>query len=449
MKRSISRRLLEWKESIGRKPLLILGARQIGKTHSLKELGRSFDNYHLINFEENKLAKLAFAGNLNPKEILTNLELNLKIKIKPNDLIILDEIQECPEAITSLKYFCEGMSSQAIAAAGSLLGVRVSEASFPVGKIEILHMQPMSFEEFLFARDPQLHQIFLDTKIQTQLNNLVHESLWELFKEYLIVGGMPKAVDEFINYIDDKAKAFQKASKEQEQILKTYYLDIGKHCGKENSMHIQRIFENIPEQLARNQNNKSNRYLFKGVIPKKDRYKDLVGIIDWLEAAGLIHRVAILDHIERPLPAYSKENLFKLYLFDIGLLRALSRLDYREILRYDFGTYKGYLVENFVLQELIYASHGERKFFSWSQNTAEIEFLLETEDEVIPVEVKSGLNVKSKSLYSFAKRYSPSQLILLSGQNHHHNPPLLKIPLYLSARILSGPETCEVTFRSL
>ncbi len=436
MRRKILEKLQNWKTSPNKKPLLLFGARQVGKTYILKEFGKSFANFHLINFEQNKTAHHAFGLNLDPKTIIEKLEIDLKIKIHPNDLLIFDEIQECPNAITSLKYFCEDLPAQAVVAAGSLLGVRIAETSFPVGKVDMLYMQPMSFEEFLLARqEDKLYQLIEETKLLDPKTNIAHERLWNIFKEYLIVGGMPKVVDEFIQNLDNPSNAFDKAIIEQEKIINAYYIDIGKYCGKENSMHIRRILENIPEQLAQRQDGNSGRYRFKGVIPRKNQYRDLVSSIDWLEAAGLAYRVQLLDHISQPLPAYSKENIFKLYLFDVGILRALSRLDYNQILQYDFGTYKGYIAENFVLQELIYTTEGRKKFFSWGQNTAEIEFLLDSKDGIIPIEVKSGNNLKSKSLYAYAQRYEPKHIVILSGKVIAANDYAIKYPLYLTYKL--------------
>ena len=436
MRRKILEKFEKWKVDPKRMPLLLFGARQVGKTYILEEFGKSFENFHLINFEKNKVAHNAFSGNLDPKTIIQKLEIDLKIQIQKDDLLIFDEIQECPTAITSLKYFCEDLPSQAVVAAGSLLGVRIVETSFPVGKVDMLYMQPMSFEEFLLAKqEEKLHQLLQETNLNEHKTNIAHERLWDIFKEYLIVGGMPKAVKEFTDNYDNLANAYDKAILEQEKIINAYYIDIGKYCGKENAMHIRRILENIPEQLAQRQDGNSGRYKFKGVIPRKDQYSELVGSIDWLEAAGLVHRVQLLEHIDQTLPAYSRENFFKLYIFDVGLLRYLSRLDYNQILQYDFGTYKGYIAENFVLQELIYASEGRKKFFSWSQNTAEIEFLLDSRQGITPIEVKSGGNLKSKSLYAYSKRYEPKSMVILSGRSITTDEYLIKYPLYLSYKL--------------
>ncbi len=440
MYRTITNKLIKWSNKSDRMPLMLYGARQIGKTHSLLEFAeKEFKNYIYINFEKEKDAQNFFAGNLEPKKIIAEISLKKEISIdSKTDLIIFDEIQECPNAITSLKYFCENLNELRVIAAGSLLGVKLGEVSYPVGKVEILHMQPMSFEEFLYANDhKQLIKIWQNLNLKEgEISATAHDLFWELFKSYLIVGGMPKAVNTFFKHKNDLNQAYEQVTKVQESILETYYADIGKHCGKENSMHIRRIFENIPEQLSREQSESSSRFKFQGIIPKKKQYKELIGSIDWLEAAGLIHKIYLAHTAATPLIAYKKENFFKLFIFDVGLLRTLSSIDPIQILNYDFGSYKGYLVENFVLQEFIYQTAGRERFFSWQENTAEIEFLCDIDGKLVPIEVKSGSRTKAKSLASYINKYDPEYGIILSGANTEIKPKVRKYPLYLASKIL-------------
>ncbi len=439
MKRTILAKFDEWSKSKGRKPLLIYGARQIGKTYILLEFAKKhFSNYIYINFEKDKLVHADFNENLDPKEIINKLATRFNQTINPTtDLLIFDEIQECPRAITSLKYFCEDMPELKVMATGSLLGVKLVGVSFPVGKVDTLHMQPMSYEEFLQASGNEMLYEHFQAIPETK-KIYAHDQLWDLFKHYLIVGGMPAAVQAFFDNKDDLLlNRINSTVAVQERILENYYADIGKHSGKENSMHISRILQNVPEQLAREADESSSKFKFKNVIPGKTKYSQLVSSIDWLEAVGLVHRIQVLHHIDQPLSAYTKENFFKLYLFDMGMLRALSGLDPRVILDFQFGTYKGYYAENFVLQELVYASAGREKFYAWNENKAEIEFIRSIKGEIVPIEVKSGNKTRGKSLKSYADKYKPKYMIILSGQELNLSPDelLQKYPLYLAAKV--------------
>lgn len=438
MKRTILAKFEEWLEAKKRKPLLIYGARQIGKTYALLEFAKKhFSNYLYINFEKDKLVHEDFNVSLDPKEIIDKLAIRFNQKINPvTDLLIFDEIQECPQAITSLKYFCEDMPEMKVMATGSLLGVKLGGVSFPVGKVDTLHMQPMSYQEFLQASGNEiLYEHF--QKIPQTKKAYGHDQLWDLFKQYLIIGGMPAVVQAFFDNKEDLLiNRINAATVVQERILEIYYADIGKHSGKENSMHISRILQNIPEQLAREADETTRKFKFKNVVPGKNKYNQLVSSIDWLQAVGLVHRIQILHHVDQLLSAYTKENFFKLYLFDIGILRALSGLDPRTILDFQFGTYKGYIAENFVLQEFVYASAGREKIYAWNENEAEIEFVRNIEGNIIPFEVKSGMKTRGKSLKSYADKYSPEYMVILSGQELKlsNDEILRKYPLYLAAK---------------
>lgn len=438
MYRTIIEKLKLWQAKEDRMPLILLGARQIGKTYVLEEFGKSaYKKYHIFNFEENKELYKFFNGNLNPQTIIDKIQIELEIEINiQDDLVIFDEIQECPNAITSLKYFCEKMPELNLIAAGSLLGVRLGTVSFPVGKVELMNMQSMSFGEFLLAANSKLYKIWNELSINQTVDETYHKKLFEYFKHYLITGGMPKVVKTYIKLKDNLSKAFTEVEDMQKNIIQTYYADMGKHSGKENSMHLQRVFENIPEQLARSEDQSSKRYKFKGVIPRKKQYSDLINVIDWLETAGLIYNVKIVEQAKLPLSAYSKYNIFKLYLFDIGLLKSLSQIKTADILNYNLGQYKGYLVENFVLQEFIYRTAGRERFFSWQENTAEIEFLCDIDGKLIPIEVKSGSRTKAKSLASYINKYDPEYGIILSGANTEIKSKVRKYPLYLASRVL-------------
>lgn len=439
MKRSISEKLAKWAVSRNRKPLLLQGARQIGKTYSLRAFGAAqFERAHYVNFEGHEDFMSAFNGSLKPEKILRDLELLLETSINPkSDLLILDEIQNCSRALTSLKYFSEDLPGLAICAAGSLLGVRMGASSFPVGKVDALRMYPMAFEEFLDAvYDSTLVNAFKATKPGVPLSQTLHEQLWQAFKSYLVVGGMPAAVAAFAAIRrDDEAAAFQEARRIQLLLLDHHAADMARHCGKENSMHIERLWRNVPAQLARDTNGSAPKYVFKGVLPGIKGYERLSGVIDWLEAAGLVIRVPIVNSGLLPFSAYSKENTFKLFVFDIGMLGALSNLPVKTLLDYSFGSYKGYMVENAVVQE--FTASGRTGCVCWREGTAEIEFLTVIGESVIPVEVKSGHVTQAKSLGVFAKKYNPPFCVVMSARNAGFNEESLRryYPLYLASQL--------------
>jgi predicted AAA+ superfamily ATPase len=413
--------LVSWKNQKDRKPLILKGARQVGKTTLLKQFGVAhFEKCHYFNFEKEEALKTIFNAalgkDLKPLRIVKELELYQNEKIHPTkDLVIFDEIQECPEALTSLKYFKEEKKELAIASAGSLLGVQLSTKSFPVGAVDFHSLYPMSFEEFLNAHG-EIGNAQLSLQNQEgEVPVLQHAQLWEHFKNYCVVGGLPESVGVWIKNKDNTFSAFEQVRKTQDNLIKTYLADMAKHCGKQNSMHLVRLWNQIPAQLARSQDGSTSKFIFKGVIPGISIYQKLVGVIDWLENAGLIIKVPIVNRAEIPFSAFTKENQFKLFLFDVGLLGALSDLPAKTILNYDYGTYKGYFAENFVAQEFLFAQR--KQLFGWSEKESEIEFLIEVNGQVVPVEVKSGHITKAKSLKVFKEKYSPRNSVILSAKN--------------------------------
>lgn len=293
--------------------------------------------------------------------------------------MIFDELQSCPRAITSLKYFSEKMPELDLIATGSLLGIHLGEASFPVGKVEFLNMFPMSFYEFLDAvEETQACEIVQNLKPNGKIAELVHQSLWARLKEYFVTGGLPSVLEIYRNNLDDKFLAMQKVREEQNRVLDTYIADIAKHSGKQNSMHIERVLKAIPQQLASRQDGNAAKFKFKDVVPGRKRYSQLVDLIDWLTATRLAIKVPFVHHVEHPLSVYTQENQFRLFLFDVGLLGALSSLDPGKILDYDYGTYKGFFAENFVAQEFVCADQRFDRIFTWhGSNQAEVEFLRE------------------------------------------------------------------------
>jgi len=435
MKRTILRELNTWKASQDRKPLLLLGARQVGKTYILKEFGRTqFERVHYINFEEDERFCSAFSNDLRPERIVQDISLLTQTPIHAeSDLLILDEIQQCPRALTSLKYFAEKMPALAICAAGSLLGVHLGECSFPVGKVDELHLFPLTFSEFLQAgSDPRLYESF-DSICQLSKNSpVLHQRLWDEFKLYLVTGGLPEVVATFLKKREDLYTALQDVRLIQNRLLLNYIADMAKHCGKQNAMHLERLWRNVPAQLGRDQSGSAPKFVFKDVLPGTKGYERMAGVIDWLEAARLLLRLPIANCAKLPFSAYTKENFFKLFVFDVGLLGALGQLPPKALLDYDFGTYKGYIAENFVAQS--FRANNRSTAACWREGTAEVEFITEVGGEIIPVEVKAGWVTQAKSLKSFADKYKPRYSVIFRGRNAGLDPTLARhyYPLYLA-----------------
>lgn len=435
MKRLMMNRLLEWKRENKRKPLLLKGVRQVGKTHLLKEFGRlHFQQCHYFNFEKQPTLAKVFELDLVPTRILQELEFLSGTSINiGKDLLIFDEIQEAEKALTSLKYFEEECPELHVCAAGSLLGLHLNSGSFPVGKVTFETLRPMSFEEFLMALDDKGLPSFKNLDLETALSPLVHTHLWDRLKLYFVIGGLPEVISVYLQNKDDLLQALSLVRKKQEDLLNSYYADISKHAGKINAMHIDRVFRSVPSQLQQVQEGSTARFKFKGVVPGVSHYDRLSGAIDWLESAGLVMKVHVVNTGLFPFAGYSKENCFKLLLFDVGILGCMSELPPKMILDYDYGSYKGFFAENFVAEELI--ARGRSSLYSWQTPHNEVEFLIEIEGKAIPLEVKSGSLVKAKSLKIFSDKYHPPFALILSGQPLHIGELIHRYPLYLAGKI--------------
>ncbi len=436
MKRLLMDRLIIWKDGKERKPLLLKGVRQVGKTHLLKEFGRNlFREYHYLNFEKQpNLAKI-FAQDLNPQRILEEISFNLGRSIRVGeDLVIFDEVQEVPKALTSLKYFQEDCPELHLCAAGSLLGLHLNSGSFPVGKVDFETLYPMTFEEFLMAGQDKALPILKKLGSQDTIPELVHEHLWEQLKHYFVVGGLPEVVAKYYEHRENLFEAFKVVRKKQDDLLNSYYADISKHSGKVNAMHIDRVFRAVPQQLSQVQDGSVQRFKFRGVVPGVSHYDRLAGAIDWLEAAGLIMKVHIASTGFLPFGGYTKENFFKLLLFDVGILGLMSGLSPKVVLDSDYGTYKGFFAENFVAQELAANKHGS--LYCWQEKNSEVEFLLEIEGKAVPIEVKSGHTAHTKSLKIFSEKYKPPYEVVFSGKSYEGklNRGVWYYPLYLVSR---------------
>lgn len=450
MKREISKKLATWKTSKNRLPLILSGARQVGKTYILKDFGQKhFKNFHYLNFEDRKDLGLIFEQDFEVKRIVAELELKLKTTIDiEHDLLIFDEIQNSPNALTSLKYFAENLPKLAVCAAGSLLGVTLSEASFPVGKVDRLWLGPLNFKEFLLGIGADKELAVLEEACQTKsMSKFVHKTLWEKFNLFAVVGGLPAAVKIFSDNDENLAKALESVRNVQNNLIKDYLADVAKHSGKVNALHIQLVLESIPTQLGKNLDAGMKKYLFKDVIPGKKGYANFHGPISWLEKAGLVYKLKICNQPSFPLDAYSKDNVFKLYLFDTGLLGALSGIPISVMYQDQYGQAKGALAENVVLQLML--KDANHQIYSWQQNTSEIEFLRMLGDEIVPVEVKASFRTKAKSLMSYVRRYGQGKAVVLSNNvlNIDTAETVLNVPTYLAGdleRLVEGEESLRL-----
>jgi len=437
MKRSATEYLIDWKNRKDRKPLVIKGARQVGKTWLLKEFGKkNFQNCHYFDFEKEKSRWLpVFENDIDPKTVLKNISLILNRRIDPqNDILIFDEIQNIPRAITSFKYFQDEMPEAAVISAGSLLGIILSDESFPVGKVEFFNLRPMSFKEFLvnYGNDLLLEG-YEEAWLKKGISEALHTKLTEVLREYLITGGMPEAAGYFLSNRKE-AGVYETIRKKQKDLLSTYQADFSKHAGKVNSVHISSVYQNVPVQLAANIDDSVKRFKFKEAVKGKKGYSELSGPIDWLVNAELIIKVPICNRAELPLKAFVKDNIFKLYYNDIGLLGAGLDLPPSAILLDDYGMNKGYFMENFAAQELYRTT--DRPLYAWNERNSEIEFIITDGKNIIPVEVKSGIRTKAKSLQQYIIKYNPEKAYILSGSKFiDTDKTKTRIPLYYAGKL--------------
>jgi len=419
-----------WANTRPRMPLLVLGARQIGKTYLIKSFGKEhFPAIHVFNFEKNPELGSAFETNLDPKRILDELSLVIRKPISADDLIFFDEIQACPRALTSLKYFNEELPLQAIISAGSLLGVGLSIESFPVGKVQEMRMYPLTFYEFLSSLNPESARFLDQIQNGREYSPLVHGNLWQWLEKYLFCGGMPKVVESFATDPEMKFETLRRCRQIQETLLHQYMSDFAKHSGSANSLHLERIFKGISSQLGQHINDSVKRFKFSDVVPGISQYSRLATAFDWLEKASLIYKVPIVKNIKSPLVSQSKESLFKCYLFDTGMLTAMTGSS-PPFLSPERGSFKGFIAENFACQELF--AYGHRPF-AWNaeKSSAEIEFLLESSQGMLPLEVKSGRTSKAKSIASFIRRYNPATAFIFGNTMPRTDGGSKRIPLYL------------------
>ncbi|MCD6396190.1 MAG: ATP-binding protein [Spirochaetaceae bacterium] len=439
MKRKIIKELFLWKDSKNRSPLLLLGARQVGKTWILREFGKtSFSKVHYFDLSErNSTISGIFKGSLDPLQIIGDLEVFLEKRINiKEDFVIFDEIQDLPSALSSLKYFKEKMPELHLACAGSLLGVGLINESFPVGKVDYLDMYPLSFDEFLKeAAGDFIYAEYENAVKLTECSNVFHEKLMVYLRDYWITGGLPGVVNGYMEFRANRLESYMIARKIQNNLIKDYLNDFSRHAGKINSNHIKLVFENIPTQLAANVDGSVNRYIFKDIISGKKGFAAVEGPISWLEHAGLVYKVPICNRSAIPLKAYTKPNIFKLHLFDIGLLGAMLELSPKTILDNNYGSTKGYFAESFALAEL----KKSMKFgiYGWMERNSEIEFLTTFNDKIVPIEVKSGSRTKAKSLAQYLVKYNPKLAFKLMDKvpESKGGDPVQIVPLYFAGRL--------------
>tara|TARA_R110002167_G_scaffold31464_27_gene103345 strand:+ start:1868 stop:3181 length:1314 start_codon:yes stop_codon:yes gene_type:complete len=411
MERTLLQSLMAWKNKAERKPLLVDGARQTGKTFLLQELfGKTFTNTLRLDFLENPALKEAFDGSLDPDDILMNIELITGQPFNPEtDLLILDEIGECERAVTSLKYFAEKAPDYFVAASGSNIGLL---NTFPVGKVEQYYLRPLNFREFLLASQ----ETALIKAFETQANSAAaHTKLLDKLTDYYFTGGMPEVVATWYQYKNASIlERVEKIYKIHADLVEGYQRDFGKYSGKVDAQLIESVFTSIPAQLSAVMDESVKRFKFKNVYARKSRYSDFDSAIHWLLRCRLaLANYPIEGMPKTPLAAYKKDNMVKLFLFDVGLLNHMLGSGYKEI-KQQSNEYKGYIAENFVQQEL--TAIGINPSYSWNDARAEIEFIIANDEgTIVPIEVKSGKRTRAKSLQSYIDKCTPKMTFKLTG----------------------------------
>lgn len=425
MKRSAIQDLLNWKAAEDRKPLVLKGARQVGKTWLMKEFGRNYyDSFVYFNFDEEDELKSIFETNKNPHRIIELLSVIAGEKILPAEtLLIFDEIQECPKALNTLKYFKEKANDYHVMAAGSLLGTLLAKPkSYPVGMVNLLDIYPLTFDEFLCAVDPSLYDYYCSIEKGRPIEDIFHNRLLEVYHYYLIIGGMPECVASWVQYKDPA-----KISQIQHELIEVYENDFSKHNGKVNSGRILMVFRSIVSQLA-----KPNEKFMYGAVREGGRARDFEEAIEWLVSAGMLNRVYNVSKIEHPLSAFDKLDQFKLFLFDTGLLKHMAGIDNSAILLKSDYQFKGPLTENYCLQQLRGQFEIAPHYFS--DKNSEIDFVLQYGTEIIPIEVKGGEDKSAPSFKRYIANHQPEYALRFSKRGYRKDGAVTNLPLYLARR---------------
>lgn len=424
MQRFILKKLIEWKESKYRKPLILKGARQVGKTYILKQFGEeNYEGVAYFNFDHDEDLYNLFENTKDPKRILEQLAFIYGKAIMPEKtLIIFDEIQECPNALNSLKYFYEEANEYHIACAGSLLGIRLSHTSFPVGKVEFLNMYPMTFSEFLLADNAQNLVEYMQSieKIEA-IPDIFFNQLEEKLKAYYIIGGMPEAVNAWVN-----EKNMEIVNNIQENILLSYVSDFSKHTQESEANKISLIWNSILSQLA-----KENKKFLYQTIKEGARAREYEGALNWLNDANLIYKIYNLTKTDFPLKAYNDLSAFKIYMNDVGLLRKMAGLDSRIVVEgYRlFEEFKGAFTENYVLNMLNTTLDNTPNYFTFDRN--EIDFVIQNKNRIIPIEVKANKSTNNTSLTKYNEKFNNELSIRFSMKNLARDGKIINIPLFM------------------
>jgi len=425
VKRLLLDDLIEWKNKKNRQPLILKGARQVGKTWLLNEFGRTaFTDALSVNFENAPGLKQTFDGDISPQRIIDILGALHGKKIAPNEtLIIFDEVQEIPRALTALKYFAESAPEYAICCAGSLLGVALhGGTSFPVGKVDFLNLQPLNFEEFLSANGETALVEFVRNNGLCEIPKAIADKLTDYLKLYFIIGGMPMAVNSWLETRD-----FSAVEERQRNILETYENEFSKHAPKSTVPKLRHLWNSVPSQLA-----KENKKFVYGLVREGARARDYEEAMLWLLDSGLLRRVGRITKVAAPLKAYENLKAFKLYHLDVGLLRVMSELPPDAIVDgvKIFEEFKGALTEQFVLSELTGKKFIRNIYYWTSEATAEVDFVFADNRNIYPVEVKTGTNLQARSLKVYREKYNPELAIRTSLSNLRVDDRLLTVPLY-------------------
>lgn len=426
MERTVLQQLISWKNSDDRKPLILNGARQVGKTWVLREFAkREYKKEAYVICRKNEYARSIFTKDFDVERILRGLRAITSVDITPDDtLIILDEVQDIPEAIEALKYFCEQAPQYHIAVAGSLLGISLhANVSYPVGKVDEINIYPMSFEEFLLAKgEKEIYKSVVAKDYAT--TNMVHEKLVELLRQYYYVGGMPEAVQKYID-----TGALQAVRRIQNRILSGYDIDFSKHAPADQVQRIRMVWRSIPSQLF-----KENKKFIYGTLRKGARAKDFELAIEWLVNSGLVYKVARCNKLSLPLAIYEDLSAFKLYFLDLGLLGAMVDTEASQILVSNnaFTEYKGGMTEQYVLQQ--YISHGVSPIYyhKTDDSRLEVDFVVQHSSHILPVEVKAEANVRANSLTMLLANNPDMQAIRYSMLPYKEQGQLTCIPLYMA-----------------
>ncbi len=405
--------------------MVLKGARQVGKTWLMKEFGRNYyDRFSYFNFDEEDELKSIFEANKNPQRIIELLSMIGGEKIEPGkSLIIFDEIQECPEALNTLKYFKEKANEYHVIAAGSLLGTLLANPkSYPVGMVNLLDIYPLTFDEYLEATDSGLYAFYESVRKNQSIEEIFHNRLLEAYNYYLIIGGMPECVYSWVKYKDPA-----KVSQIQRELIEVYENDFSKHNGKVSSGRILMVFRSIVAQFA-----KSNEKFMYGAVREGGRARDFEEAIEWLVSAGMLNRVYNVSKLEHPLSAFDKLDQFKLFVFDTGLLKHMAGVDNAAILLKADYQFKGTLTENYVLQQLRGQFEVELRYYS--DKNGEIDFVLQNGMEIIPVEAKGGEDKSAPSFKRYVTDHKPEHAFRFSKRGYRKDGEFTNLPLYLARK---------------